>query len=45
MTPWVMRLMLANGISAILNEVGPTLIMYTAFVPADIFIAPWTIIT
>lgn len=45
MTPWVLRLMVANVFVYFLQQTVPTLTPQLAFVPAAILSRPWTIIT
>lgn len=46
MTPWVLRLLLANGIAFLLQMAMPGVLEHLfAFVPADILRRPWAIVT
>jgi membrane associated rhomboid family serine protease len=45
MTPWVKRLLLANGFMHLLATVYPVVYQYTMLRPALILVRPWTLIT
>jgi len=46
MTPWVLRILLANGIVFLLQMVMPGMIEnLLAFVPAQVLTRPWTVVT
>jgi membrane associated rhomboid family serine protease len=45
LTPWVQRLLIANVGIFLLQQLGPVLTSYMAFVPAEILLRPWTIIS
>jgi membrane associated rhomboid family serine protease len=45
MTPWVLRLILANVFFYVLGLVGPALPGYLEFSPSTFLLEPWTIIT
>jgi membrane associated rhomboid family serine protease len=45
MTPWVMRLMIANGVMFLLTALRPNLTMFLMWVPAFALSQPWTIVT
>jgi membrane associated rhomboid family serine protease len=45
MTPWVLRLIVANVVVFFAEQVYPSLIQTLAFVPALILVRPWTAIT
>jgi membrane associated rhomboid family serine protease len=44
-TPWVQRLIIANAVVFLLQNMMPLLSIYLAFVPARVLVAPWTLIT
>jgi len=45
MSPWVMRLMIANVIVYLLSMASPQIVSALAFVPALVLERPWTLIT
>lgn len=45
LTPWVKRLMIANGVVFLATWALPWLIGYLAFVPSGVFYRPWTVFT
>ncbi|MGQ0562419.1 MAG: rhomboid family intramembrane serine protease [Gemmatimonadota bacterium] len=45
LTPWVKRLMIANGAIFIATWVMPWLISYLAFQPSAVLLRPWTLLT
>src|SRR5688572_29169562 len=45
LTPWVKRLLLANGVVFIATWIFPWLIAYLAFQPSAVILRPWTILT
>ena len=45
MTPWVQRLLLANGVVFLLSRAFPALIQDFALIPAAILFRPWTLVT
>jgi membrane associated rhomboid family serine protease len=45
MTPWVTRLLLANGAMFLLTQVFPVVTYVLALIPAWIVIRPWTVVT
>lgn len=45
MTPWVKRLLIANGVVFIITLAFAGLIPYLAFTPADVLSQPWTPVT
>ncbi|MGA9117216.1 MAG: rhomboid family intramembrane serine protease [Bacteroidota bacterium] len=44
-TPWVLRLMLANGLMFVLQTLRPGLERELSFVPAEFLLRPWTLVT
>jgi membrane associated rhomboid family serine protease len=44
-TPWVQRLIIANVAISVLQYMSPMITFHMAFVPAQILLQPWTIIT
>jgi membrane associated rhomboid family serine protease len=45
LTPWVQRLLIANGIIFVLTMASPALTMFMAFVPRLALVQPWTVFT
>ncbi|HMD13094.1 MAG TPA: rhomboid family intramembrane serine protease [Bacteroidota bacterium] len=45
MTPWVLRLIIANAVMFILTSLLPGLTTQLMFVPAFVLVRPWTLIT
>nr|AIA13547.1 Rhomboid family [uncultured bacterium] len=45
MTPWVQRLVIANAVVFLLQTVMPGLTNWLEFVPSDILVRPWTVLT
>lgn len=45
MTPWVLRLLLANGAVYLLQMTAPQIISAFVFVPALMLVRPWTLVT
>jgi membrane associated rhomboid family serine protease len=45
LTPWVKRLLIINGIVFLLQMMMPVLTNYLAFVPRQVLLAPWTVVT
>ncbi|MEO8448208.1 MAG: rhomboid family intramembrane serine protease [Gemmatimonadota bacterium] len=45
MTPWVLRIIIANAVVYLLQQSMPGLVAYLALVPAHWYIAPWTLVT
>lgn len=45
LTPWVQRLIIVNAGIFLLQYMSPILTYYMAFVPAEILLRPWTIIS
>lgn len=45
LTPWVLRLIIANVVVYVLTVFRPQILQYFAFVPFDFFNRPWTIFT
>ena len=45
MTPWVLRLIVANIVVYFLQQTVPGVGSLLAFVPAQAFIQPWTLVT
>ena len=45
MTPWVTRLIIANGILFILCQINPAIVEHFILIPAFIVSRPWTIVT
>jgi len=45
MTPWTLRLLVANVAVFILTSTNPALVRYLAFVPAEALQHPWTAVT
>jgi membrane associated rhomboid family serine protease len=41
-TPWVKRLLIANGVVFVITLAFPAMVRLLAFVPAEIFVRPWT---
>ena len=45
LTPWVKRLLIANGVMFIIMLAFPGLLPYLAFTPARVLTQPWTLVT
>ncbi len=45
LTPWVKRLIIANTVIFLLTYMNPVLKAYMAFVPRQILVQPWTLVT
>lgn len=45
LTPWVQRLLVINGLVFLGQYLQPYLTVYLAFVPSDVLVRPWTLIT
>lgn len=45
MTPWVQRLLIANGVVWLTMLAVPALGTWLAFIPAETFVRPWTLVT
>jgi membrane associated rhomboid family serine protease len=45
MTPWVVRLLIANVVVFVLTATQPMLVNYLALVPGAILVRPWTVVT
>ncbi len=45
MTPWVLRLIVANVVIFVLTSASPQVGYYLAFVPAGVLARPWTIVS
>ncbi|HUH12793.1 MAG TPA: rhomboid family intramembrane serine protease [Longimicrobiales bacterium] len=45
MTPWVKRLLIANGVVFVLSSTYPVITYYGALVPMDILRRPWSVVT
>lgn len=45
LTPWVTRLLIANGVAFVVTAVLPRLYGQLAFVPAAVLVRPWTPVT
>ena len=45
MTPWVLRIIIANAVMYLLQQSMPGLMAYLALIPAQWYVAPWTLVT
>jgi len=45
MTPWVLRLLIANGVMFLVSLSLPAVVPALAFVPAQALVRPWTLVT
>jgi membrane associated rhomboid family serine protease len=44
LTPWVQRLLIANAVMFLIQNMSPIVTYYLAFVPSEILLRPWTIV-
>jgi membrane associated rhomboid family serine protease len=44
LTPWVQRLIIANVIVFVVQNMSPLITYYLAFIPSEILLRPWTIV-
>ena len=45
MTPWVLRIIIANAVMYLLQQSMPALMQFLELVPAGWYLAPWTLVT